>query len=310
MSNIKIALMRSSKATLPEIDIYYKYFNKLPNFTVNIVNEEDRSSLSEYDVLWNFMGVSTSHPTQKNQILIHEYTSLSTPPFVKVKNILKRLVNTKPDLRIFQNEIVKNEMNFKDFIPYIYRDMGIDERFLINKKVEKKYDFIYIGSMDNNREIDKLLEQFSKTTMTIALLGKKNQKLINQFKGYKNIYFLGSVPYSEVPEIARQATYGINYIPDVFPYNVQTSTKLLEYLALDLKVISTDYKWVREFECKNNCAIYKIDDIENIDFKKIINFSFNSVLNMENYSWEKILLESKIDKVICNLVDRRKNGEN
>lgn len=40
----------------------------------------------------------------------------------------------------------------------------------------------------------------------------------------------------------------IGQVPDQLPYTRQTSTKLLEYCAAGLRVVSTDYAWVREFE--------------------------------------------------------------
>ena len=40
----------------------------------------------------------------------------------------------------------------------------------------------------------------------------------------------------------------LNLVPDQLPYTRQTSTKLLEYCAAELPVVSTDYTWVREFE--------------------------------------------------------------
>jgi len=45
----------------------------------------------------------------------------------------------------------------------------------------------------------------------------------------------------------RRARYGLNLVPDRLPYSEQTSTKLLEYCAVGLPVVSTDYRWVRGF---------------------------------------------------------------
>jgi hypothetical protein len=39
----------------------------------------------------------------------------------------------------------------------------------------------------------------------------------------------------------------LNLVSNIEPYNQQTSTKLLEYCAVGLPVVSNDYAWVRYF---------------------------------------------------------------
>jgi len=55
------------------------------------------------------------------------------------------------------------------------------------------------------------------------------------------------VPHAEVPLQLRRARYGLNLVSNLTPYNQQTSTKLLEYCAVGLPVVSNDYPWVRYF---------------------------------------------------------------
>jgi len=55
------------------------------------------------------------------------------------------------------------------------------------------------------------------------------------------------VPYAEVPQQLRRARFGLNLVSNIQPYNQQTSTKLLEYCAVGLPVVSNDYAWVRYF---------------------------------------------------------------
>lgn len=43
---------------------------------------------------------------------------------------------------------------------------------------------------------------------------------------------MGPVNRDQLPEIYKNARFGLNYTPDIYPYNVQTSTKTLEYLLL------------------------------------------------------------------------------
>ncbi len=57
----------------------------------------------------------------------------------------------------------------------------------------------------------------------------------------------GRVPHTDVPHQLRRARFGLNLVGNIEPYNQQTSTKLLEYCAVGLPVVSNDYAWVRYF---------------------------------------------------------------
>lgn len=305
---MKILFKRTDKAFLPEIDAYIKYFNN-----TEIFNAYDSSKLkndydiNDFDVIWEFKGFGGEK--NKKKIIVHEYASLSTGSMPKLKNFIKAKFNPKPDLRVFLNENVKNGFKFADGIDYCYRDMGIDERFLNYKIgiVDKEYEFVYIGVVSRERGIDKLLEKFSRNPIgKILLIGNVDDEIYKKYKKYKDIMFTGKVAYLEVPEIASKAIYGINFIPDRYPYNLQTSTKLLEYLALGLKVITTDYKWVRDFEIKYECSFYKIKEHNfELSIRELEKFNFAvNGFNPQEFLWENIIKKSGVEEKLLNLVKR------
>lgn len=294
---IKIIFLRSEKAYLPEIDAYIEYFNKTPEYVAYDSSKLDFNfNLEEFDVIWEFKGVGGTK--SKNQFVIHEYASLSTGFLPRSKDFVKSIINPKPDLRVFLNETVNKEMGFKDGIEYCYRDMGIDQCFLKARSDKKDYEFVYIGSMEKSRGIDRLLKAFTRNCSgRLCLIGNPPSDLYNEFKGNNNIVFTGKVPYKDVPEIASKAVYGINCMPDKYPYNLQTSTKVLEYLALGLKVITTDYKWIRDFEKLHSCDFYKIS-IDEFNTDSLDKFNFKSNYIPENYTWDLIIENSRLrDKI-------------
>lgn len=303
----KILFLRSEKVFLPEIDAYIKYFNKTKEFKAYDSSKIGNNyNTKDFDIIWEFKGLGGLKV--KDQILIHEYASLSTGLFPLFKNILKAKINPRPDLRVFLNENVKDGFKFKDNVDYCYRDMGIDENFLKIKNEKKEYEFVYVGTVCKEREIDRLLKEFQeKKPGKLCLIGNVEDNLYNKYKSNKDIIFTGKVSYSEVPEIASKAVYGINYIPDKYPYNIQTSTKLLEYLALGLKVITTDYKWVRQFEETHNCSFYKIayNDMK-LDVKDIEKYEFISNFKPENFLWNNVIERSSIMNKILNLINLHK----
>ncbi|WP_066157504.1 glycosyltransferase [Halalkalibacter krulwichiae] len=301
---IKILFIRSNKAFLPEVEAYIHYFNKTEGFKAYDSSKfEGEYMLEDFDVVWEFKGLG-GLKIKEDQILIHEYASLSTGSFPKFKNLMKTTINPKPNLRIFLNENVRLGFGFKDSIEYCYRDMGIDENFLKLRSSKKDYDFVYVGSISREREVEKLLENFSKNKIgKICMVGNVDNEIFNKYKNNGNIIFTGKVPYSEVPKIASKAVYGINFMPDKYPFKLQTSTKLLEYLALDLKVITTNYSWVRQFERSHNCSFYKMNMNEfNININELEKYEFKNNLNVNDFLWDRIIEQSKIKKNILQLI--------
>lgn len=126
---MKILFVRTGKAFLPEIDAYVKYFNKLEGFEAYDSQLLDENySIHDFDVIWEFKGFGGVRDV--NKVIVHDYASLSTGSFPKVKNNLKKWLNPKPNLRVFLNQAVRQGFNFNDDIEFCYRDMGIDERFV------------------------------------------------------------------------------------------------------------------------------------------------------------------------------------
>lgn len=298
----KILFVRSENAFLPEISAYIDYFNKTESFKAYDSSKlKIGYDINDFDIIWEFKGLGGIKAN--NKVLVHEYASLSTGTFSKIKDTLKATLNPKPDLRIFLNQEVKKGFRFKDGIDYCYRDMGIDKRFIQRTSNKKEYDFVYVGSICKERGIDKLLKSFTqRENGTLCLIGGVEEDIYNKYKDVKNIYFAGKLPYEEVYKLASKAVYGINYIPDKYPYNIQTSTKLLEYLALGLKVVTTDYRWIREFENKYKCSFYKFNDDDFIfDIEKIKSHEFKSNFNPEKHLWEDIIRNSEIESKLLNL---------
>jgi len=299
---LRILFIRSRKAFLPEINAYMKYFSKRNEFEAfDSFDLQNDYEIDDFDIIWEFKGFGGMNNTDK--VLVHEYASLSTGYFPRLKNRLKLIFNPKPHLRVFLNETVRHEFGFKDDVDYCYRDMGIDESFLHLRTTGKEYDFVYVGSVSKSREIDILLREYTKCSPgKLCLIGNVDDEIYSTYKRNKDIIFTGPVPYSEVPLIASKATYGINYVPNKYPFNIQTSTKLLEYLALGLKVITTDYSWVREFEKKHGCNFYKLDHHNiSFDMNKIEKHNFVSDFKPEDYLWDNIIERAGIAERVLDI---------
>lgn len=291
-----IAFVHPHKSFLPEVEAYTIFFS---NYGIKtMIVRPDEINKIKVDVEWHFMGTDTTK-SKKDVIKIHEYTSASIQPLMKAKNLSKRLINTKPHYRLFLNEYVKEQFGFSDNIPFGFRDMGVADSFINNenKIINKQYDFIYTGSINKERGIEKLLNCFTQESLksfSILILSRNYELLMEKYSAYKNIYFAGPVAHDEVKKYILSSRFAINFIPDKEPFNQQTSTKFLEYAALKIPVITTTYKWIKDFQKKEGGHFFYLDnDLKNLTWQNISSFNY-SFPYLKNWSWENQIKESGI----------------
>ena len=203
----KILLERSTKAYLPQIDALMDYFNeKKLGIQLYDSAELSETALSEFDCLWKFMGFDIFG--KLDIPVIHEYASLSTGVFPQLKNKCKKILNHKPNMRIYLNKFVSEGLGFNDDIEYVYRDMGVDDVFFQYNDSIKKYDCVYIGSISKERGIPYLLDhfKFNCKNRSLLLIGKVSDEIYNNYSSCDNIIFTGNLSYKEVPKYASSSS--------------------------------------------------------------------------------------------------------
>lgn len=232
---------------------------------------------------------------------IHEYQSLSTPPYAKLKNFGKKLINNKPNGRIFLNNFVHEHLFFEDKIPFIYRDMGVDEKLFQKPNENPDYDIVYCGSVSRRNGLIETLLNLAKSykVLVVGKLTIEDRDLLNS----KNITLIGAVNRELLPEIYRNARFGLNYTPDIYPYNIQTSTKTLEYLASGLKVISNRYEWAECFFKKINYQPFWLNCDITLDITKFENLNSFNYSVIKDYSWGNILSHSNFEDFLREVVN-------
>ena len=102
----------------------------------------------------------------------------------------------------------------------------------------------------------------------IAVVGESGRRLT-----HPNIEHFGPQPLEIVYEIYSTARLGLNIVPDVYPYSFQDSTKVIEYCASGLGIVTTKYQWVDEFAQARGgnfldvSRVLERGDVENFPFK-------------------------------------------
>lgn len=293
-----ILIIKKEKAYLPEAEAY-KDFLEENNYNVKIIKNIDKEELKWADIIWNFMGLDINRiKYKKKHFIIHDYRSLSSSKF---RDKLRKKINLKPNLRIFLNDVVKNGFDFQDDVININLDMGINVEFLNKKIIKKKYKFVYCGAINKFREIDKVLKWFLKNYKNneeFLLIGEPSKEIINEFKDNKNIKFTGKISYNKVPEYLKQGEFAICNIPNIYPYNEQTPTKLLEYIAMDLKIVTNETPWIKKFlEDHPNQKMYIYKKLDSLNRKDIELYDYKNI-DMRKYTWDEKINEAKLLEAI------------
>lgn len=272
----RIAIEKGDKAFLPEAYAYRAYFRK-NGYTCEFVDSNANEALS-FDAIILFHGF---HPFWKRypKIIIGEYHSLSTGKLNRLKDLFKRIINVRADLYIFLNEDVRTNLWFSSRTPYIIREMGYDTVNNINVSTPKVYDIVYAGSPRNG--VVEKIKKLADLGFKVAVVGFH----LNQI--HSNVVSFGRVSPDISIKIISQSKFGLNFTPNIFPYNIQDSTKVIEYCSAGLGVITNKYHWINEFERKRGAQfldinkIHKRSDVESFNFitPSIIDLSWTSILD-------------------------------
>ena len=256
-----IHFVRNGPSYLPEIDAYVDYITLHGHQA--LVHDTSTTMPDNAQVVWWMCGrvPFTDAHRLETAFHIHEYASASAPPHAWLKDMVKHWTQPKPDYRIFQNGWVRERLGFNDGVPYALRDMGVAQAFLDAaapalpepsyeddapaRIPPNEFDLVYLGEMTRLQPFLPLLHSIHEAGRTLLLVGDVPDSLRTQLPA--SVTCTGKVPHAEVPHQLRRARFGLNLVSNTAPYNQQTSTKLLEYCAVGLPVVSNDYAWVRYF---------------------------------------------------------------
>jgi glycosyltransferase involved in cell wall biosynthesis len=291
-----ITFVHSHRAFVPEVQAYSSFFGSLGH-ECRLVRP-DQIAGAPTDVEWHFIGMDR-HRSTKGRIKIHEYLTRSVGTFGPLKDYAKKLLNVKPDYRIFLNAYVKKHFSFLDDVPSGFRDMGIDPAWEESQNISQspEFDFVYVGDLSKARELEKLFDAFTRPALqnrSLLIAGRDYAALQEKYSGFPNLIFQGPFDHQSMPSILQKARYGINYIADKEPFNQQTSTKFLEYAACRLPVITTRYNWLNNFQKEYGGNYFYLEpDLSNLDWESIQRFSFAKP-DLTQWSWEMQIRRSGV----------------
>jgi hypothetical protein len=153
-----------------------------------------------------------------------------------------------------------------------------------------EFDLVYLGEMGRLAPFLPLLQSIHDAGRTLLLVGDVPDHVRTQLP--PSVSYTGRVPHAEVPRHLLRARIGLNLVSNVAPYHQQTSTKLLEYCAVGLPVVSNDYAWVRYFASHFEGNFYLLNDAPDtweLSFGGALDAFPFSVPDVQNLAWPTLL---------------------
>jgi len=255
-----IHFIRNGPSYLPEIDAYCAYIQARGHQAM--VHDTSLSVPASASVVWWFCGRVPMREAHRlrGAFQIHEYASASIPPYAWLKDQVKHWTQPRPDYRIYQNGWVRERMGFADGVPHALRDMGVAEHFFDapSHAASPEFDLVYLGEMSRLLAFIPVLQSIDAAVRSLLLVGDVPAGLVKELP--PNVTCTGRVDHAQVPIHLRRARFGLNLVPNAIPFKHQTSTKVLEYCAAGLRVVSNAYPWVRYFMAQHKANFYLLND--------------------------------------------------
>lgn len=180
--------------------------------------------------------------------------------------------------------------------------------------------FFYAGVISNERAFDTMFEAIQMLkkeypTIKLHLFGRSNLLNMSQFNDYEslksNIVFYGYTDQATAFEKATNSVAGLALLKPVGDYSESYPSKIFDYMALGLPVITSDFELYRAVVEDNQCGFcqspydaQKLSEtmrllIENPEKVKQMGENGRAAIK-EKYSWETSKLLALYD-VVLNL---------
>ena len=243
-----VHFVHGGSAYLPELSAYRLELTRRGHAVH--VHQSPATVPDSADVVWWMCGrVSRRHTRRLARSQhVHEYASASVGPMAWLKDRIKVLTHPRPQHRVFQSEWVRQRMGMRDRVAYSLRDMGVPAHFLTAQaQGEPEFDLVYLGEMSRLMQFVPALQAINAAGLRLLLIGQIPPELHTVIERLQHIHTSGRIAQDDVPAQLLRARVGLNLVPHVLPLSAQTSTKMLEYLAVGLPVISSRSAWAEHF---------------------------------------------------------------
>ena len=303
---MRVLFVHTGRAFLPELPAYIAELHRHGHVAEATKEPPDGTTTRGYDLVFRFGGFLRPL-AGSNTPEVHEYHSASTTRLPRLKNTAKSLLSPRPAGRVFLNEFVQAQFVFLDRIPFIYRDMGANGELLACRQSSrpKRFDIVYGGSISGRPGLLATICTLARKGAVVGVAGSANDGEIEVLSREERVQYVGRLSFEAMPGFLSEGRFGLNYCPDEYPLNRQTSTKVIEYLVAGLPIVSNRYAWMDRHAAKLR---YDYLDVDQVSCVEDLDAGCNTVVPLqkaETLTWPSILSHSGfvpfLERVIAEL---------
>jgi glycosyltransferase involved in cell wall biosynthesis len=290
---VKVLFVHTGRAFLPELPAYIAELERRGHRADVIERTPVADDVGAYDLVFRFGGLLRSLPGS-DVPEVHEYHSASTTRWPRLKNVAKSVLGVRPVGRVFLNEFVRAQFSFSDGVPSIYRDMGASSAFLHvrERTADVRYDVVYAGSISGRPGLLETILTLARSGLSVGVAGNATREVAARMAHEPGVEFVGLIAIDDVPEFVAMGRCGLNYCPDVYPLNRQTSTKVVEYLVAGVPIISNTYSWIDEHAGEHGYSYVPIDRVARRSDIDRLEGGTLSREAAERFTWGRVLEDS------------------
>lgn len=307
-TNLHIHFFHEDKAPYPEIAAYREFFGRWASTSEGSEADIPKDVRCDDLIIWHMMGF---YPRRSQaRLVIHDYRSLSTGRFRRLKDFVKRAFNVRPDIRVCQNELIRDAMAFGDDRPSALIPMGVPSWIFDLRwdMADQRYDFGYVGVITKERGFRRALRSFIDTyqgTRSWLLIGPAERSLQEEFGNLPGIEFVGRLPQRDALAKLLTARCGVALLPGHPPYCWQTPTKLLEYAAMGMPILANNSPMNLETikTHRIQATITSIDIFSSAP--DAANMADNKATDLRHLDFQTVISGSDIVDLISQVLDGR-----
>lgn len=279
----RFEVQESPRAHLPEAEAYRRFLRGLQfdGLERNVT------------ILVRFMGFEffQSKLRRGADIVIADYPSASTGNFRRSKDWVKRQFNARADLTVACGEYVLHHST-PHVAPYVTREMGYFAEN-VHPQTNPDYDVIYAGSLNRPGTRDAI-ERLSRLGLKVAVASG------DTLSNLPAVTHHGNLNIADLYELYSRCRLGLNVVPNSLPFALQASTKVIEYCAAGLGVITSQSPWIRQFQ--TNRGGYFMDLEAATSIKAIMSFPYRPAA-VADLNWQTIFERSRLRSAIEERLD-------
>lgn len=292
-----VYLEKSSKAHLPEIDAYEQFLKRLG---FEVLFHDGYIPDWNYKFVIKFPATKLRGCVVSHKVIV-DFNSLSIGRLKFLKDFYKQLINLKYTNFFFLNEYVREKLPLLRRKNYSFRGMGVPKNFAElddkDKVMTHIFDVVYVGTLNGREGLLETLVLLRAKGYRVAAIGIASVH-IEAILMSCGINYYPPASQKEVRRLLLKSHTALNFIPDREPFNKQESTKLLEYAAVGIPVISNSYWWVDRYSAESG---FSYIDLAALLKEKRMDLSLFSGKFLKVRSWDEVLENNKIFKSFCDL---------